>query len=170
MAAAPPRRPDGLGPDVPSRDLARRPGAGLGPAEPVGARGAGGVRIGVLGRPRRRLTLPALLVRTGRGPPLARTPRRRRAAASRPSAPPALALARHARNVGPPPPVGLPVRPPSRYAGRMLKRLRDALEAQLPPPGPARWATLAMLATGGLVAIAVPIVFAVMLVAMLRAS
>ncbi len=50
----------------------------------------------------------------------------------------------------------------------MLKRLRDALEAQLPPSGPGRWATLAALAAGGLVALLVPIVFAVMLLALLR--
>ncbi len=50
----------------------------------------------------------------------------------------------------------------------MLKRIRDALEPQLPPPGPGRWATLAALAVGGLVALVVPIVFAVMLLSFLR--
>ncbi len=45
--------------------------------------------------------------------------------------------------------------------------LRLPFDAPLPPSGPRRWAVLAMLAVGGLVALLVPIVFAVMLYSML---
>ncbi len=46
--------------------------------------------------------------------------------------------------------------------------LRLPFDAPLPPSGPRRWAVLAMLAVGGLVALLVPIVFAIMLFSMLR--
>jgi hypothetical protein len=38
-----------------------------------------------------------------------------------------------------------------------------AIDAPLPPRGPARWATIAGLVVGGLVALLVPVVFLVML-------
>jgi len=41
-------------------------------------------------------------------------------------------------------------------------------EAQLPASGPRRFAVLAMLALGGVVALLVPVFFAVVLVSMLR--
>ncbi len=47
-------------------------------------------------------------------------------------------------------------------------RFRLPFDAPLPPPGPRRWAVVAMLAAGGLVALLVPIVFAIMLFSMLR--
>jgi hypothetical protein len=47
-------------------------------------------------------------------------------------------------------------------------RLPPALERQLPPSGPRRWAVLAMLAAGGIVALLVPVFFAVVLASMLR--
>jgi hypothetical protein len=47
-------------------------------------------------------------------------------------------------------------------------RLPAPLERQLPASGPRRWAVLAMLAAGGLVALLVPVFFAVVLVSMLR--
>jgi hypothetical protein len=46
--------------------------------------------------------------------------------------------------------------------------LRLPFDAPLPPAGPRRWAVLAMLAVGGLVALLVPIVFAVVLFSILR--
>ncbi len=45
--------------------------------------------------------------------------------------------------------------------------LRLPFDAPLPPAGPRRWGVLAMLAAGALVALLVPVVFAVMLYAML---
>ncbi len=45
--------------------------------------------------------------------------------------------------------------------------LRLPFDAPLPPSGLRRWAVLAMLVAGGLVALLVPIVFAVMLFSML---
>jgi hypothetical protein len=47
-------------------------------------------------------------------------------------------------------------------------RLPPALERQLPASGPRRWAVLAMLAAGGIVALLVPVFFAVVLASMLR--
>ncbi len=44
---------------------------------------------------------------------------------------------------------------------------RLPFDAPLPPSGARRWAVLAMLAAGGLVALLVPVVFAVMLYSML---
>ncbi len=44
---------------------------------------------------------------------------------------------------------------------------RLPFDAPLPPSGARRWAVLAMLAVGGLVALLVPLVFAVMLYSML---
>ncbi len=44
---------------------------------------------------------------------------------------------------------------------------RLPFDAPLPPSGARRWAVLAMLAVGGLVALLVPLVFAVMLFSML---
>ena len=49
-----------------------------------------------------------------------------------------------------------------------MKRNPFALDAKLPPPGPARAGVIAMMIVGGLVALLVPVVFAIMLVAMLR--
>ncbi len=46
--------------------------------------------------------------------------------------------------------------------------LRLPFDAPLPPPGPRRWAVLAMLAMGGLVALLVPVVFAIVLFSMLK--
>ena len=46
--------------------------------------------------------------------------------------------------------------------------LRLPFDAPLPPSGARRWAVLAMLAVGGLVALLVPIVFAIVLFSMLR--
>lgn len=45
--------------------------------------------------------------------------------------------------------------------------LRLPFDAPLPPSGPRRWAVLAMLAIGGLVALLVPVVFAIVLYHML---
>ena len=45
---------------------------------------------------------------------------------------------------------------------------RLPFDAPLPPLGPRRWAVLAMLAMGGLVALLVPIVFAIVLYSMLK--
>jgi len=45
---------------------------------------------------------------------------------------------------------------------------RLPFDVPLPPPGPRRWAVLAMLAVGGLVALLVPVVFAIVLFSMLR--
>ena len=45
---------------------------------------------------------------------------------------------------------------------------RLPFDVPLPPPGPRRWAVLAMLATGGLVALLVPVVFAIVLFSLLR--
>ena len=47
-------------------------------------------------------------------------------------------------------------------------RFRLPFDAPLPPPGPRRWAVVAMLAMGGLVALLVPVVFAIVLLSMLR--
>ncbi len=47
-------------------------------------------------------------------------------------------------------------------------RFRLPFDAPLPPPGPRRWAVVAMLAAGGLVALLVPVVFAIVLFSMLR--
>jgi hypothetical protein len=47
-------------------------------------------------------------------------------------------------------------------------KLRLPFEAPLPPSGPRRWAVLAMLAVGGLVALLVPVFFAVVLLSLLR--
>lgn len=44
----------------------------------------------------------------------------------------------------------------------MRPRRPIRIDAPLPPRGPARWATIAALVIGGMVAILVPIVFAVM--------
>ncbi len=49
-----------------------------------------------------------------------------------------------------------------------MKRQLRALLEQLPPSGPARAGVSVALALGSVVAIAVPIVFALMLVAMLK--
>ncbi len=46
--------------------------------------------------------------------------------------------------------------------------LRLPFDAPLPPAGARRWAVLAMLAVGGLVALLVPIVFAIVMLSMLR--
>lgn len=46
--------------------------------------------------------------------------------------------------------------------------LKLPFDAPLPPPGPRRWAVLGMLVVGGLVALLVPIVFAIVLLSMLR--
>ncbi len=55
----------------------------------------------------------------------------------------------------------------SRMAAMKL-RLPPAFERQLPASGPRRWAVIAMLAAGGIVALLVPVFFAVVLVSMLR--
>jgi hypothetical protein len=47
-------------------------------------------------------------------------------------------------------------------------RLRLPFDAQLPAPGPRRWAVLGMLAVGGVVALLVPVFFAVILLSLLR--
>ncbi len=43
-----------------------------------------------------------------------------------------------------------------------------AIDAPLPPRGAVRWATIAGLVVGGIVALLVPVFFAVMLIGMLR--
>jgi len=48
------------------------------------------------------------------------------------------------------------------------KRNPFKIEASLPPRGPARYVVLASLVLGGLVALLVPVVFAIMLLGMLR--
>ena len=48
------------------------------------------------------------------------------------------------------------------------KRTPFAIDAPLPPAGAARWATIAGLVIGGIVAVLVPIFLAVMLLGMLR--
>ncbi len=50
----------------------------------------------------------------------------------------------------------------------MKLRLRLPFEAALPPAGPRRWAVLGMLALGGIVALLVPVFFAVVLLSFLR--
>lgn len=50
----------------------------------------------------------------------------------------------------------------------MSPRLRLPFDAPLPPAGARRWAVLAMLAVGGLVALLVPVFFAVVLLSLLR--
>ena len=45
---------------------------------------------------------------------------------------------------------------------------RLPFDVPLPPPGPRRWGVVAMLAMGGLVALLVPVVFAIVLFSMLR--
>lgn len=59
--------------------------------------------------------------------------------------------------------------------GRRLPSLRGRMDvvklpfdASLPPPGPRRWAVLGMLAVGGLVALLVPVFFAVVLLSLVR--
>jgi hypothetical protein len=47
-------------------------------------------------------------------------------------------------------------------------RLRLPFEDSLPPAGPRRWAVLGMLALGGIVALLVPVFFAVVLLSFLR--
>jgi hypothetical protein len=47
-------------------------------------------------------------------------------------------------------------------------KLRLPFDAPLPPAGPRRWAVLAMLAAGGIVALLVPVFFAVVLLSLLR--
>jgi hypothetical protein len=49
-------------------------------------------------------------------------------------------------------------------------RLRLPFEAQLPASGPRRLAVVGMLALGGVVALLVPVFFAVVLVSFLRGS
>lgn len=67
--------------------------------------------------------------------------------------------------------------PPRRGACRMRpvrrklfrgKKNPFAIDAPLPPAGAARWATIAGLVIGGLVALSVPIFFALMLFETLR--
>lgn len=48
------------------------------------------------------------------------------------------------------------------------KRNPFAIDAPLPAAGAARWATIAGLVVGGIVAVLVPIFFAVMLLGLLR--
>ena len=48
------------------------------------------------------------------------------------------------------------------------KRNPFAIDAALPPAGAARWATIAGLVVGGIVALLVPVFFAVMLLGLLR--
>ncbi|WP_041453599.1 hypothetical protein [Anaeromyxobacter dehalogenans] len=48
------------------------------------------------------------------------------------------------------------------------KRNPFAIDAPLPPAGAARWATIAGLVVGGLVALSVPIFFALFLLGILR--
>ncbi len=43
-----------------------------------------------------------------------------------------------------------------------------AIDAPLPPPGPARWAAIAGLVVGGIVAVLVPVFLAVMVLGLLR--
>ncbi len=47
-------------------------------------------------------------------------------------------------------------------------KLRLPFDAALPPPGPGRWAVLGMLVVGGIVALLVPVFFAVVLLSLLR--
>lgn len=47
-------------------------------------------------------------------------------------------------------------------------KFRLPFDAQLPASGPRRWAVLAMLGLGGLVALLVPVFFAVVLLSLLR--
>ncbi|HEY6004756.1 MAG TPA: hypothetical protein VIV57_17910 [Anaeromyxobacter sp.] len=54
------------------------------------------------------------------------------------------------------------------YNALVKLRLRLPFESQLPPSGPRRLAVLAMLALGGLVALLVPVFFAVVLLSFLR--
>jgi hypothetical protein len=46
--------------------------------------------------------------------------------------------------------------------------LRLPFDAPLPPPGPRRWAVLCALAVGGLVALLVPVFFAIVLLSYIR--
>ncbi len=48
------------------------------------------------------------------------------------------------------------------------KRNPFAIDAPLPAAGPARWGTIAGLVIGGIVALLVPVFFAVMLLGLLR--
>ncbi len=50
----------------------------------------------------------------------------------------------------------------------MKLRPRLPFDAPLPPSGPRRWAVLGMLVVGGLVALLVPLFFAVVLLSMLK--
>jgi hypothetical protein len=70
--------------------------------------------------------------------------------------------------------------PPPRDAGRraaynaavphpiLRKKNPFAIDAQLPPRGPARWAAIVGLVVGGIVALLVPVFFAVMVIGLLR--
>jgi hypothetical protein len=49
-------------------------------------------------------------------------------------------------------------------------KLRLPFDAPLPPPGPRRWAVLAALAAGGLVALLVPVLFGIVVLSFLRGS
>ncbi len=49
-----------------------------------------------------------------------------------------------------------------------MAKLRLPFDAPLPPGGPRRYAVLAALAIGGLVALLVPVFFAIVLFSMLR--
>ena len=50
----------------------------------------------------------------------------------------------------------------------MRLHLRLPFDAPLPPSGPRRWAVLGMLAVGALVALLVPVFFAVVLLSLVR--
>lgn len=50
----------------------------------------------------------------------------------------------------------------------MKPGLRLPFHASLPPAGPRRWAVLGMLVVGGLVALLVPVFFAVVLLSIVR--
>lgn len=58
--------------------------------------------------------------------------------------------------------------PPPRKNPLRSKKNPFALDLKLPPPGPARIGVIAMMIVGGFVALLVPVVFAIMLLAMLR--
>lgn len=50
----------------------------------------------------------------------------------------------------------------------LRKKNPFAIDAQLPPRGPARWAAIVGLVVGGIVALLVPVFFAVMVIGLLR--
>jgi hypothetical protein len=58
----------------------------------------------------------------------------------------------------------------ARVRRKLLRGKRNpfAIDAPLPPGGVARWATIAGLVVGGIVALLVPVFFAIMLIGMLR--